>query len=65
MTGFMLDLDFHRVARIQVRQCRNKGIHLIGGVDGIDDMPRIGAQHAALIGDADRGGAITDRVDAS
>ena len=59
----MGDLDLRRVAGVQITQRRNEGFDFHGGVHRVDHVAPIGAQHAALIGDAYRRRAVAQRVD--
>jgi hypothetical protein len=63
MPRLMRDLDLDRVARVEIAERRNEGVHLRGGIDRIDDPPGVRAQHAALVGDADRRRPLPDEID--
>ena len=62
MALVVLDLDFRRVLREGVGERRDIRAHLARAVDGVDDGPRVGAQHAALVGHHDVGDALAHAV---
>ena len=58
----VLHHDFGGVLGEGVGQRRNEGVDLLAGVDGVDDVAAVGAQHAALVGHLDAGDAFAQPV---
>ena len=62
VTFFMSHFDLGRILREGVGQGRNEGTDLTTAIDGVDDRPRVGAQHAALVSHFDPGDTLAQAV---
>ena len=58
----MRHLDLARGAGEGIGERGNEGAHLAAGIDRIDDVAAVGAQHAALVGHVDARDAAAHRV---
>src|SRR4029077_1463768 len=55
--------DLHRAPRTGVGKRRYVGAHFAAAIYRIDHTALIAAQHAALVGDLDRGGAFAQAIE--